>query len=178
MQVVYLGISGVLHPSKSAYTFIVGRAPVHDGRQEFEAIGVLEEALAPFPDAHIVLTSTLPRLHGLPWVLERLGPTLSDRVIGFTYEDLTTKAGTGPRQVLTAEDYWRCSKAQVVQKHVAWLKPSAWIAVDDEGSQWPADIATQNLVWTHPCRGLMDRAAQDRLHTVLLGNFRLYLGVT
>lgn len=57
-----------------------------------------------------------------------------------------------------------------VRRHMEWLRPAAWIAIDDESSLWTADERRGHLVATNGCLGLMAPAAQDRLTTVLLGN--------
>ena len=65
-HVVYLGVSGVLHPSESLYRALYGHPPSDDGHRLYEAVPILEEALSRWPDASIVLTSTLPWSQGLP----------------------------------------------------------------------------------------------------------------
>ncbi|MDE2300216.1 MAG: hypothetical protein KGL99_05780 [Burkholderiales bacterium] len=126
MNVIYLGISGVLHPSRSLYELIEGHSPESDGHRLYEAVPVLDNLLSGWPDARIVLTSTQPWAKGLPAVLNELGPGLASRVIGFTYEDLTTKLRRGRRQLpLSDEDYWRLLKSEIVRLHVEWLRPAA-----------------------------------------------------
>ena len=139
MKVVYLGVSGVLHPSASTYELVHGRSPWDDGHRKYEAVPWLSSALTHWPEVQIVLTSTQPWKHGLPAVLEHLG-TLAERVLGFTYHDLTTnvvrqvrtRSGTTRSLGYSNEDYWRMHKSHVVTAHVKWLKPQAWVAVDDE----------------------------------------------
>lgn len=176
---LYLGISGVLHPSASLYSLVFGRDPWEDGHQRYECVPVLEAVLKPWPQVKIVLTSTLPWRYGLDSVLQNLGPLLAERVVGHTYADLTTKA---TRTVVTLsgrtrnfgyskEAYWRMDKAQVVQAHVDWCSPERWVAVDDEDGWWPYEVRRDRLVLTDGCDGLKTSDIQDRLHTVLLGNF-------
>jgi hypothetical protein len=88
--ILYLGISGVLHPSESIYRVIFGRDPWKDGHTKYEYLGFLAGALAAYPGIRIVLTSTVPWKYGLPQTLAWLGD-VGDRVIAYTYEDLTTK---------------------------------------------------------------------------------------
>lgn len=176
---VYLGISGVLHPSESLYQLLHGRSAWGDGHSKYESAKVLERALEGWPDVRLVLTSTQPGAHGLTAVLERLGPALASRVVSYTYDDLTSKV---QREVLThsstartlrfsAEDYWRMSKADIVSAHVEWSHPERWIAIDDEDILWPREVRRDRLVLTDGCLGLADAAAQDRLMTLLVGNF-------
>lgn len=177
-QVVYLGISGVLHPSKTTYELVNRRSPWYDGHSLYEGVSLLETALQPWPAARIVLTSTLPWAHGLASVLEKLG-ALAARVDSFTYEDLTlravrtvkTRSGTTRNLTYSNEDYWRMNKADIVAAHVAWLQPVAWVAIDDDDVLWPPAVSRDQLVATDPCLGLRDAATWDRLLTVLHVNF-------
>lgn len=177
-QVVYLGISGVLHPSQTTYELVVRRSPWEDGHALYEGVPVLEAALRPWPSARVVLTSTLPWAHGLASVLPHLGP-LASRVDGFTFEDLTkharrtvrTRSGTTRAVTYSSEDYWRMNKSDIVAAHVAWLRPEAWVAIDDDSILWPPDVLRDRLVLTDGCVGLLDAATQDRLLTVLEANF-------
>lgn len=172
LNVIYLGISGVLHPSRSLYELVEGRSPEDDGHRPYEAVPVLETLLRGWPDARIVLTSTQPWSKGLSAVLDELGPALASRVLGFTYEDLTTKLRRGRRQLpLSSEDYWRLNKSDIVRLHVEWLKPAAWVAVDDDTILWTEQERQQHFVEVDGCKGLLDPAGQDRLVTVLRGNF-------
>ena len=171
-HVVYLGVSGVLHPSESLYRALYGHPPSDDGHRLYEAVPILEEALSRWPDASIVLTSTLPWSQGLPSVLRRLGPGLWSRVIGYTYEDLTTQLRRGTRQLpLSNNDYWRHTKYELVKLHVEWLNPTAWIAVDDDTGLWSEHDQKVHLVAVNGAKGLLDPVAQDRLATALFGNF-------
>lgn len=173
LTVIYLGISGVLHPSQSLYELLEGRSPWEAGHRQYEAVPVLENVLRGWPEARIVLTSTQPWSKGLPAVLAELGPELAAKVLGFTYEDLTAKLRRGKRQrPLSDDDYWRLNKSEIVRLHVEWLKPAAWVAVDDETILWTERERQDRLVAVDGCKGLLaDTAAQDRLATVLTGTF-------
>jgi hypothetical protein len=172
LQVMYLGVSGVMHPSRSLYELVEGRSPFDAGHRLYEAVPLLERVLEGWPSARIVLTSTEPWSRGLPAVQKDLGPQLSTRVLGYTYEDLTTKVRRGPRQrPLSDADYWRCLKSEIVRLHLQWLQPAAWIAIDDEGILWTDDERAHHLVEVDGCRGLLDPVAHERLLTVLTENF-------
>lgn len=176
---VYLGISGVLHPSESTYSLLYGRSPWTDGHSKYENAPVLVQALENWPDVKLVLTSTQPWAHGLAPVLELLGPSLAARVVGYTYEDLTTKvkrevttrSGATRTQSISNEDYWRMSKADIVATHVEWRRPDRWIAIDDEDILWPHDVRRDRLVLTDGCIGLRSAEALDRLRAVMCMNF-------
>lgn len=177
MRVLYLGISGVLHPSASLYELVLGRSPWVVGHRQYEAVPWLSSALACWPDVRIVLTSTQPWKHGLPAVLEHLG-MLAERVIGFTYEDLTTKVvrrvrtrgGTTRSVGYSDEDYWRMNKADIVAAHVEWLKPEAWVAVDDEGILWPGALAGHVCI-IDGVESLFQAGQQDKFLQYMQMNF-------
>lgn len=132
-----------------------------------------------WPQVEIVLTSTLPRAQGLATVLQQLGPSLAERDVGYTQDDLTTrvkrsvpKRGAGARTVgFSTDDYRRMNKADVVAVHVVWRRPVQWVAIDDEDIVWPQDVRRDRLVLTDGCVGLASAQAQDRLLTLLEGNF-------
>lgn len=179
MDVIYLGVSGVLHPSVTAYTDAFTHSPWDDGHTEYEGVQVLERALQYWPNAAVVLTSTQPWKHGLDAVVSHLGPVVGSRVLGFTYEDLTTKAvrvvttrtGTTCRFTRSGADYWRMNKSDIVAAHVEWLRPDRWIVIDDENILWPEDVYYDRLVLTDGCHGLLSQASQGRMYTVLEMNF-------
>lgn len=169
--ILYLGISGVLHPSESIYRVVVGRDPWKDGHKKFECLGFVAGALAAYPAVRVVLTSTVPWRHGLPQTLAWLGD-VGKRVIGFTYEDLTTKApATKSGKPMSDNDYWRLDKSSIVRAHVAWLKPPAWIVLDDEDIRWDDDTRANRLVRTQGHLALDDPATVERFIEVLLKNF-------
>lgn len=177
MHVLYLAVSGALHPSASSYELVHGRSPWASGHKEYEAVAWLSGALACWPDVRIVLTSPQPKGGTLCAVLEHLG-TLAERVIGFAYEDLTSKAvrqvrtrsGSARQLPYSTEDYWRLSKAHIVTAHVEWLKPAAWVAVDDEDILWPRSVADHVCI-IDGLRGLKAPEEQDRLTTYLQMNY-------
>lgn len=177
MRVLYLGLSGVTHPSATTYCLVRGADPWSNGHAEYEAAPWLAHALEPWPDVRIVLTSTQPWKHGLPAVLGCM-PALAERIVGFTFEDLTsqpvrlvrTRSGTSRRTSYSSEDYWRMNKSHIVAAHVNWLEPEAWVAVDDEDILWCPEHAAHVCI-VDGCEGLGHPAEQDRLLTCLRMNF-------
>lgn len=176
MRILYLGISGVLHPSASIYELVHRASPWASGHSAYEAVPWLASALVPWPDVKVVLTSTQPKVLGLSFVLDKLGP-LAERVVGYTFADLTENAVhrrhtlKGIKRILpcSIEDYWRMSKAQIVLSHVNWRLPQAWVAVDDEDG-WPAEVR-ENVCVVDGCSGLMRASEQERLLEVLSAAF-------
>jgi hypothetical protein len=177
MRVLYLGLSGVTHPSATTYQLVHGKNPWSNGHTEYEAVPWLAQTLACWLDVRIVLTSTQPWKHGLPALLQRM-PPLAGRVIGFTFEDLTTqpmrqtrtRSGASRWSPFSSEDYWRMSKGDIVAAHVNWLRPEAWVAVDDEDILWPPEHAVHVCV-VDGCEGLKHPSEQDKLLTCLQMNF-------
>lgn len=172
MNLVYLGISGVLHPSWSFYRYVHGREASDDGHRKYQSVGSLRAALEGWPSARIVLTSTQPWSKGLDEVLRELD-VLAGRVDGYTFRDLTEKAPSRARhgRPMYDVDYWRLSKGQIVHAHADWLRPKAWIAIDDEDIGWSEEDRQERLVLTSGTRGLNDPRAMDRLMTTLEVNF-------
>lgn len=165
-DIIFLGISGVLHPSASLYLLARGVQPWGDGHSRYEGVPVLERALGPYPQVRIVLTSTQPWAHGLAAVTAALGPVLGERVDGFAFDMLTS------RGTLSVDEYWRLDKSGIVAASVARLRPRSWVAIDDEGMRWPIEIRENKLVRTDGCEGLLTAETEDRLHTVLAANFQ------
>ncbi|MFG6459801.1 NIF family HAD-type phosphatase [Roseateles sp. BYS96W] len=172
IDVLYLGIGGVLHPRESMYRWTRGRASSEDGHEPYECIPLLTDLLNGWPGVRIVLTSIRPQEHRLPVILEALGPGLAPRVIGNTFEDLTSKARFGQLQRHVSDlDYVRMSNALVVEKHLAWLRPRAWVGVDAEARGWTDSELACNVVITPPLSGLIDAEAAAKLAGLLAHQF-------
>jgi hypothetical protein len=178
-QVLYLGISGVLHPSESTYELLCHHSPWSEGHVPYESATALANTLDAWPDVRIVLTSTVPWKHGLAFTKECLGERLSQRIDGFTFEDLTTfpcrkakkRDGSTYLSHFSEEDYWRMRKSDIVSAHAAWRRPTAWVALDDEDILWPQDVRRDRLVLTDGCVGLRDLPTVDRMLAVFGANF-------
>lgn len=84
MKVIYLDFDGVLH-SDEVYQNHRGRVYLLGRGHLFEQVPVLVDALAPYPNVRIVLSTSWVRLKGYGWVLERLPGGLRSRVIGATW---------------------------------------------------------------------------------------------
>ena len=70
----------------------MGQSPWEDGHSRYECAPILERALSHWSHVRIVLTSTLPWRHRFHEVLKDIGPFLANRVIGYTFKDLTEMA--------------------------------------------------------------------------------------
>ena len=177
-QLLYLGISGTLHPSQSAYELVMGRNPWEDGHHTYEAVPWLVNALERWPAVCIVLTSAKASKSGFEQTLSEIGPELGSRVIGATFVDLTTrvlrarpgKAGPVMRPRFSVDDYWRMNKSEVVRQHVSWGQPAAWVILDDEDIDWK-EGDMPHLVMTDSCSGLLQAQAQATFLSVCAENF-------
>lgn len=173
MNVVYLCLSGVLHPSRSLFKLLHNVDFEQAGHSKYENVSVLAKALKGYPDARIMLTTTEPWNTGLEQTKAALGD-LAERVMGSTFEDLTTKVpwrtpSGKPRDEM---DYGRMDRSRIVDAHAEWLKPSGgWVVIDHEDILWSDDVREERLVLTPPTKGLQDPEAQSRLAKVLRQNF-------
>lgn len=80
------------------------------------------------------------------------------------FGDLTAKARFGRLQRhLSDLDYWHMRKGHIVEKHLAWLRPRAWLAIDDEAQGWTDRELACHVVLTPPPQGLLDPEAQAKL---------------
>lgn len=62
-------------------------------------------------------------------------------------------------------------KSEIVRLHRQWLRPAAWVVLDDETACWTVEEHREHIVLTDGCEGLREPRAQDRLMTLLVGNF-------
>ena len=169
LQVIYLGISGVLHPSESLFWLLRNCSVWESGHKPYEGVVLLERALRVWPAVRIVLTSTQPRSKGFENVMRELGSGIAGRVIGCTFQDLTTLARHGPRdRPMSTEDYWRCNKSELVRRHVRWLRPASWLAIDDDTILWSDEERERHFIEVDGSLGLLyDKAARRNLVRML-----------
>lgn len=144
-HLLFLDYDGVLHPENVHLLHRRGPtlldAPGHD---LFENCALLEYVLTPYPDVHIVLsTSWVRRYRGsIVRVSRRLTPGLRARVIGATYH-----SGMDPAQFAAAP------RGMQIWSDVLRRKPEKWLALDDDWLHWPA-WCRANLICTDPVLGI------------------------
>jgi hypothetical protein len=63
------------------------------------------------------------------------------------------------------------NKSEIVATYVDWLKPRAWVAVDDEDILWKSAVR-EHVVIVDGCEGLAHPSQQDKLVTALEMNFQ------
>jgi HAD domain in Swiss Army Knife RNA repair proteins len=144
MDVLYLDFDGVLHPD-AVFRYrnppaIRLQAP---GHELFESAPLLDQLLAPYPDIHIVLSTSWVRELGFDDAREALSPALQARVVGATFHkrhhDYDTFSRL-PRYVQIADDVQR-------------RRPTRWLAIDDDLEGWP-EHALARIVPMPPVLGL------------------------
>lgn len=155
MNVIYLDFDGVLH-SDEVYQDHQGRVYLLGHGQLFEHSPVLVEALAPYPDVRIVLSTSWVRLKGYGWVLKRLPKGLRERVIGATWH---SDFGRDSEERF----WWRyASRYRQILRDVQRRQPERWFAIDDDLEGWP-DNDREHVVGCSPLVGLGGESAQARL---------------
>ncbi|CAB3752448.1 HAD domain-containing protein [Paraburkholderia humisilvae] len=156
--VLYVDFDGVVQPESVYFYPRLGPVLVNaPGHELFEHVWLLEQELAPYPDVQIVLsTSWVRRYHGsIARVSRRLTPSLQERVIGATFHSRMDERefAAAPRGV----QIW----ADVVRR-----KPLDWLALDDDGAQWPA-WCRDKLVQTDEILGISAPEVLEELRTKL-----------
>lgn len=145
LHVLYLDYDGVLHP-EGVYRTRKGPWLQAPGHQLFENERLLEEALAPYPALHIVLsTAWLLARGGYSYAKRQLSPALQARVIGATYHQRYTRR----------DEYLATPRGLQIWQDVQRRCPYAWLALDDDDTQWPA-WCQAHLILTHPTLGLAE----------------------
>jgi hypothetical protein len=150
--VLYLDYDGVLHHENVLWHPRIGAylsAP--DGYVLFQHSELLEQILAPYPQVHIVLSTTWVRRYGCTKAAKNLLPALRSRVIGATFDPRWSAAKLG--------EYWDAPRGVQVWSDVLRRKPRDWLALDDDWRQWPTNCL-EKYVRTHAHAGLSDPAVQ------------------
>jgi hypothetical protein len=143
-RVLYLDFDGVLHPEdvrrdrkRRPY---VASPP---GHTLFEHADLVADLLRPYPEVRIVLSTSWVRVYdSVSRATKCLPPELRLRVIGATYH----------RQ-MSVDGFLQMSRGMQVWADVQRRSPDAWLAIDDDDSNWPTWCREQ-LVRTDEVLGL------------------------
>jgi len=164
LYVVYLDYDGVLHneavfisPKRGIYI----DQKVAPGAVLFEWAPILSTALSLHPDIKIVLSTSWCRHPGFSRARRRLPLDLQARVIGGTYHRRHHGAEPWQRQ-----EFAETARALQILADVARRKPTAWIALDDDIDDWPAEHL-DHLVACNGGLGLSAPDTQRRLYEAL-----------
>lgn len=162
MTTCYLDFDGVLHHEN------VGRGPRRTARMLeqrhslFEWAGYLADALHPYPNVSIVLSTSWVRVLGYDRAKNSLPPVLRHRVVGATYHRREHGATRDLRE------FWACTARGVqIARDIERRRPSQWFAIDDATDEflpWQMD----RLVACNSETGLSEQEARWRLAEVLL----------
>ncbi|MGF6727566.1 hypothetical protein P3T43_006958 [Paraburkholderia sp. GAS41] len=157
-RVLYLDFDGVLHPEDVRRR--AGKGPYiasPSGHVLFEHAPLLADVLRPYPDIHIVLSTSWVRWYrSVHRVTRKLPPELRARVVGATYH-----------QDMDEESFQQAPRGMQVWADVLRRKPAAWLALDDDYLHWPTWCREQ-LVRTDDVLGISAPRVLDELITKVL----------
>lgn len=161
-MIVFLDFDGVLHPD-AAY-LVKGRPELRAAGTLFMWAPILEEALAPYPDTKIVLSTSWVRvLKSFSRVRAYLPVALQARVIGATWHSAMARHHEGSHRI---DGNWfsEMSRYAQIARYIsrAGLRAEHWLAIDDDCEGWPSELRDR-LVETDGALGLSSTAAQSEL---------------
>ncbi|MDM0108658.1 HAD domain-containing protein [Variovorax sp. J22R24] len=154
--VLYLDYDGVMHhedvwwhPRRGPYIKAPGCYTL------FQHTQVLVDALEPYPNMKIVLSTSWVRHYTFSKAAKRLPPPLQQRVIGATFH---TEMHEG--------NFVATPRGLQVWADVLRRQPRDWLAIDDDCLHWPA-WCREKLVWTHDELGISEPRVLAELKTKL-----------
>lgn len=159
--VLYLDLDGVVQHENVRWCKRHGTYMAAPGHTLFEWVPNLEQALAPFPQVALVLSSSWCVWPGFGRTLKRFPAGLRDRFIGGTYHQ--REHGTDPR---LKEAFKAMSRGEQVYADVLRRRPAQWLALDDDAENWP-EGARHNLVPCDGSAGLSCPRVKAELHVKL-----------
>lgn len=167
---LYLDFDGVLHHCDVMNK--PDKPPSLDARLGvlFEHAPRLAQALEPFPDVRIVLSTSWVRERSFSFAKRRLPATLQKRVIGATFHsamqhvDAFIDPGYSSYRFRCAFD--RLTRYQAIKNDAYRRQQPNWIAIDDDTEGW-REVDACRLVATDGARGLADAAALGDLQAKL-----------
>lgn len=156
---IYLDFDGVLHPVDVWHLTDQGPTlgPSSLGHRLFEHALLLATLLAPHPEVRLVLSTSWVRAYGLEAATARLPEALRERVVGATFDPDRDGPGFGS-----------VGRGYQVIEDVQRRRPRHWVALDDDGRDWPDECAEQ-LILTDSMFGLGAESAQSALESWLAG---------
>ena len=159
-MLIFLDYDGVLHPD-AVYRRLNGHIELRAPGELFMWAPVLNEALAPYPDLSIVLSTSWVRELGFRRALAFLPAHLAGRVIGATWHSAMSTTTDG---IIAWDQQSRYDQISAHLSRRAIAMP--WLAIDDDVVEWPSG-QHQNLVQTDPMLGLSSTETQLRLQEQL-----------
>ncbi len=155
-MIVFLDYDGVLHPD-AVYRRLNGRIELRAPGQLFMWTPILTEALAPYPELRIVLSTSWVRELGFRRALGCLPYDLAERVIGATWHSAMKTTSDG---IIVWDQQ---SRYDQISAHLSrQTVPVPWLAIDDDAVGWPTG-KYENLLQTDPMLGLSSTETLVRL---------------
>lgn len=147
-SILYLDFDGVLHPEGVHFNhegrIYLSEEYCSQGHRLFESTSYLIDALRPYPEIKVVLSTTWARVFSFERAAQFLPDELSRRVIGGTFDPTTSGAA-----------FDALSRGDQVVADVSRRGCQKWIALDDDADNWPREHLTK-LLRTRPALGLQD----------------------
>ncbi len=168
--VLYLDLDGVVQHEAVMWH---GRRGIYmstedaPGRKLFEWLPHLEDALSPFPQVALVLSSSWCVWPGYSRTLKRFPEGLRERFIGGTFHKRIHGADSS-----AMESFRATPRGMQIWADVQRRKPLQWLALDDDAEGWP-DWACSNLIACDGATGLSCRRVQVELRESLRLRVRL-----
>jgi hypothetical protein len=159
LAVLYLDFDGVLHDDAVYWSPKIGIHILTPDRTLFEWMPILESLLVPYPEVKIVLSTSWVRARSFNFAKRQLAPALQGRVIGATFHN---------REM--SKCVFDCmSRGAQVLADVQRRRPAAWLALDNDDQNWPANCR-ENLIKTEDHLGLsapeVQAAIRERLASI------------
>lgn len=131
-MIIFLDFDGVLHPD-AVYRPRNKPLQLRAAGELFMHASILEDALSPYPQAKVVLSTSWVKVLGYDRTVKKMPLKLAERVIGATWHDRMNEMGRDPFDWMT--------RYQQIEAHVMRNAVEKWIAIDDLHSgkeDWPA----------------------------------------
>ena len=162
-MIIFLDFDGVLHPD-AVYSPRNKPLELRAPGELFMHAPVLIEALAYYPEAEIVLSTSWVRVLGYERTLKKMPLKLAERVTGATWHKHMVIDGQDPFS-------WM-NRYEQIESHVKRNGIKKWLAIDDlhsgsELNQWP-EKCRHLLVLTEESNGLGCPETQAELNTKLM----------
>lgn len=161
-MILFLDYDGVLHPD-AAY-LVNGRPVLRADGSLFMWAQVLQEALEPYPEVKIVLSTSWVRvLKNFTRARGFLPPGLQSRVIGATWHSAMARHHEGAHRI-DASWFTELSRYAQIALYLsrAGIGTERWLAIDDDSEGWPSELR-DHLVETKGAYGLASKASQFEL---------------
>lgn len=153
-MILFLDFDGVLHPES---VYLTGSGPKLGGDGElFMWAPILEQALMPYPQVRLVLSTSWVRHLGFSRAKKRLSPALQCRVVGSTWHSSMLKAWVD-------QVWWdQSSRHGQIIRYVARSGAQSWLALDDDDLGWPV-TDSHRLIRVDGSTGISDERVIDDL---------------